>query len=116
MKFFAHTQKEGLVDYFATEQDLADDLKNLKNLGWHEIGQTDDQEKIKQLQSNIFKGIAVEDKAGKYNFKIVEGQAVQRTEDEKTKDTPAVPDISQLDRVEAQIAYTAMMTGTLLEG
>lgn len=116
MKFFAHTQKEGLVDYFATEQDLADDLKNLKNLGWHEIGQTDDQEKIKQLQSNIFKGIAVEDKAGKYNFKIVEGQAVQRTEDEKTKDTPAVLEPTQLDRVEAQAVYTAMITDTLLEG
>ena len=116
MKFFAHTQKEGLVDYFATEQDLADDLKNLKNLGWHEIGQTDDQEKIKQLQSNIFKGITVEDKAGKYNFKIVEGQAVQRTEDEKAQDIPTVPSPTQLDRVEAQLAYTAMMTGTLLEG
>ena len=112
MKIFAHTKKDGLVDYFATEQDLADDLEKE---GWSEISATEDPAVIGQAGCNIWQNIFVKDEAGRYNFKLAEGRAVQRTEDEKAQDTPAVPDISQLDRVEAQIAYTAMMTGTLLE-
>lgn len=46
------------------------------------------------------------------------GQVVRRTQDEITTDLAALPQPektpSQLDRVEAQVFYTAMMTDTLL--
>lgn len=48
-----------------------------------------------------------------------EGEVVHRTEEEIAADRAAIPEPTpepgQLDRVEAQATYTAMMTDTLLE-
>ena len=53
-------------------------------------------------------------------YKYEEGRVVKRTEEELAADIAALPvveePVSQLDRVEAQATYTAMMTDTLLEG
>lgn len=50
-------------------------------------------------------------------YKLVSGALVLRTAEELAADRAAVPEAepTQLDRVEAQATYTAMMTDTLLE-
>lgn len=50
-------------------------------------------------------------------YKYVDGQVVARTEEEIAADRTAIPEIppTALERMEAQVAYTAMMTDTLLE-
>lgn len=52
------------------------------------------------------------------NYKLADGVPVERTQAEKAAelDTRPAPGPTQLDRVEAQTAYTAMCTDTLLEG
>lgn len=50
-------------------------------------------------------------------YKYVDGKVIKRTEEEIQADIPkAIETPSQLDIIEAQVAYTAMMTDTLLEG
>lgn len=52
---------------------------------------------------------------GYYNYKFINGEVIKRSEIEKEKDKlelKATP--SQIDIIEAQITYTAMMTNTLL--
>ena len=52
-----------------------------------------------------------------YRYKLVDGVPVERTQEEMDADyiePKQVP--SQLDIIEAQVTYTAMMTDTLLEG
>lgn len=51
-------------------------------------------------------------------YKWEEGQAVERTQDELEGDWAAIPapGPTQAERLEAQVAYTAMMTDTLIDG
>lgn len=52
-------------------------------------------------------------------YKYEDGAVIRRTEDEIAADIAAIPEIipepTQLDRIEAQVTYTAMCTDTLLE-
>ena len=52
------------------------------------------------------------------NYKLADGTPALRTEAEKAAEIAArpAPEPTPLDRVEAQIAYTAMITDTMLEG
>lgn len=52
------------------------------------------------------------------NYKLADGTPALRTEAEKAAEIAArpAPEPTQLDRVEAQITYTAMMMDTMLEG
>nr|DAT89711.1 MAG TPA: hypothetical protein [Caudoviricetes sp.] len=54
---------------------------------------------------------------GLYRYKLENGKIVKRTEEELAIDKSAIPGPAptQLDRVEAQVTYTAMLTDTLLE-
>lgn len=54
---------------------------------------------------------------GVLRYKLELGQVVERTADELAADRAARPEPapSQLDRLEAQTTYTALMTDTLLE-
>ncbi len=53
-------------------------------------------------------------------YKYENGEVIKRTQEEFNADIAALPvpeeAPSQLDQIEAQVAYTAMMTDTLLEG
>lgn len=51
------------------------------------------------------------------SYKLADGVPALRTEAEKAAEIAArpAPEPTQLDRVEAQIAYTAMITDTMLE-
>ena len=84
--------------------------------GWTEIdrGYGD---KYHLAQGNYFPN-SIMTLGGAYRYKLVDGEAVECTAEEITAQEdanrkPAEP--TQLDRVEAQLAYTAMMTDTLLE-
>ena len=52
------------------------------------------------------------------NYKLANGTPALRTEAEKAAEIAArpAPEPTPLDRVEAQVAYTAMITDTMLEG
>ena len=59
----------------------------------------------------------VQNRGGCANFKLADGTPALRTEAEKAAEIAArpAPEPTPLDRVEAQITYTAMITDTMLE-
>lgn len=66
-------------------------------------------------QGNYFPQPIMDDR-GIYRYKLADGKAVERTQEEMYADyvePEVVP--TQLDRIEAQVTYTAMITDTLLE-
>ena len=66
-------------------------------------------------QGNYFDKPIMDDR-GIYHYKLVDGKPVERTQKEMDADyiePEAVP--TQLDRIEAQALYTALMTDTLIE-
>lgn len=84
--------------------------------GWVEID-SGYGDKYHHAQGNYFeKPIFTE--GGAYHYKLVDGEAVECTTEEiaeqELKNKP-IEKPSQLDIIEAQITYTAMMTDTLLE-
>mgnify|MGYP006992118412 CR=1 FL=1 len=85
--------------------------------GWVEID-SGYGDKYHHAQGNYFeKPIMTE--GGAYRYKLIDGEAVECTAEEiKAQELanvqPAKP--TQLDVIEAQVTYTAMMTDTLLEG
>ena len=51
-----------------------------------------------------------------YRYKLVDGKVAERTQEEMDADyTPPEATPTQLDRIEAQALYTALMTDTILE-
>ena len=56
------------------------------------------------------------DERGFYRYKLVDGKPVERTQEEMDADyVPPEVKPTQLDRIEAQALYTALMTDTLIE-
>lgn len=56
------------------------------------------------------------DERGVYHYKLVDGKPIERTQEEMDGDyTPPESTPTQLDRIEAQALYTALMTDTILE-
>ena len=82
--------------------------------GWRAIDEgTTDQ--YRHAQGNYFAN-PLFDMQGCANYTLADGAPRLRTEEEKAAQLAARPvQPTQLDRVEAQATYTAMMTDTLLE-
>lgn len=55
------------------------------------------------------------DEHGRYNYKFVEGKVIEVAEAEKPTIKKPEQQATTLDRIEAQLMYTAMMTNTILE-
>lgn len=55
------------------------------------------------------------DEQGRYNYKCVNGKAVEVAEAEKPKVVDPEQQATAQDKIEAQVMYTALMTDTLLE-
>ena len=71
--------------------------------------------KYHHAQGNYFPK-PIMDERGIYRYKLVDGKAVERTQEEMDADyTPPESTPTQLDRIEAQALYTALMTDTILE-
>ena len=84
-------------------------------VGWTAIdeGYSD---KYHHAQGNYF-ALPLYGPDGCANYKLADGAPVERTDAEKAAEIAArpAPDPTPLDRVEAQVTYTAMMTDTMLE-
>lgn len=83
--------------------------------GWLEI---DDGygDKYHHAQGNYFDK-PIMDVRDICRYKLEDGKPVERTQEEMDADYIILtPTPSQLDIIEAQVTYTAMMTDTLLEG
>lgn len=58
----------------------------------------------------------ITDDRGIYRYKLVDGKPIERTQKEMDDDYAEIPIVpTQLDRIEAQALYTALMTDTLIE-
>lgn len=82
--------------------------------GWVKIdhGVSD---KFHHAQGNYFPQ-PIMDERGIYRYKLVDGKVAERTQEEMDADyTPPEVVPTQLDRIEAQALYTALMTDTLIE-
>ena len=72
-------------------------------------------DKYHHAQGNYFPEPIITDN-GVYRYKLVDGEVAKRTDEEMNMDiVEAINVPSQLDIIEAQVTYTAMMTDTLLE-
>ena len=82
--------------------------------GWVEID-SGYGDKYHHAQGNYFPK-HLYDERGIYRYKLLDGQPVERTQEEMDADyVQPVSTPTQLDIIEAQVTYTAMMTDTLLE-
>lgn len=106
---YVRTDEAGRIVEINSSAFLAD------TAGWTAIdeGYSD---KYHHAQGNYF-ALPLYGTDGCANYKLADGAPVERTEAEKAAEiaTRPAPDPTQLDRVEAQITYTAMMTDTMLE-
>ena len=82
--------------------------------GWTEID-SGYGDKYHHAQGNYFPQ-PIMDERGIYRYKLVDGKPVERTQEEMDADY-VQPEVkpTQLDRIEAQALYTALMTDTLIE-
>lgn len=82
--------------------------------GWTEID-SGYGDKYHHAQGNYFPQ-PIMDERGVYRYKLMDGKPVERTQEEMDADyTPPEVKPTQLDRIEAQTLYTALMTDTLIE-
>ena len=82
--------------------------------GWTEID-SGYGDKYHHAQGNYFP-LQIIDERGIYRYKLVDGKPVERTQEEMDADyVPPEVKPTQLDRIEAQALYTALMTDTILE-
>ena len=82
--------------------------------GWAEID-SGFSDRHHHAQGNYLTGPLM-DERGVYRYKLVDGKPVERTAEEMDADyTPPESAPTQLDRIEAQALYTALMTDTILE-
>lgn len=75
-------------------------------------------DKYNLCQTHYFEnGLYTDD--GFYRYKYVNNEIVERTVDELAADKATLeaitPEATQLDRIEAQVMYTALMTDSLIE-
>lgn len=82
--------------------------------GWTEID-SGFGDRYHHAQGNYFHQPVTDDR-GIYRYKLVDGKPVERTQEEMDADyVPTDKTPTQLDRIEAQALYTALMTDTLIE-
>lgn len=85
--------------------------------GWTLIEEGAPCDRLNLAQSHYLDG-GLRTCDGILRWKYGDGACVLRSEEELAADRDALPkpQPSQLDRVEAQVTYTAMMTDTMMEG
>lgn len=107
--------EEGRITFLALANEL--DEQEISAHDWRVLGSAETDEERAQVFSGAWLGGPLFDAQGCANYKLADGTPALRTEAEKAAEIAArpAPEPTQLDRVEAQIAYTAMMTDTMLE-
>lgn len=108
--------EESRITFLALANEL--DEQEIAAHDWRVLGSAGTDEERAQVFSGTWLGGPLFDAQGCANYKLADATPALRTEAEKAAEIAArpTPEPTQLDRVEAQIAYTAMMTDTMLEG
>ena len=108
--------EESRITFLALANEL--DEQEIAAHDWRVLGSAETDEESAQGFSGTWLGGPLFDAQGCANYKLVDGAPVERTEVEKAAEIAArpAPEPTPLDRVEAQVAYTAMITDTMLEG
>lgn len=108
--------EESRITFLALAYEL--DGQEIAAHGWQMLGSAETDEERAQVFSGTWLGGPLFDAQGCANYKLADGTPALRTEAEKAAEIAArpAPEPTPLDRVEAQVAYTAMMTDTMLEG
>lgn len=91
-------------------------IDNIENINEWTLIDEGEGDRYNLCQSNYFDGGLYTDD-GIPRWKYVDSKYVLRTDDELATDRAAVSTLipTQLDRIEAQVMYTALMTDSLLE-
>lgn len=91
-------------------------IDNIENFDEWTLIDEGEGSKYNLCQSNYFDGGLYTDD-GIPRWKYINGECVLRSDDELATDRAAVPTPipTQLDHIEAQVMYTALMTDSLLE-
>ena len=91
-------------------------IDNIENFDEWTLIDEGEGDRYNLCQSNYFDGGLYTDD-GILRWKYVDGECVLRSDDELASDRTTVPapTPTQLDRIEAQVMYTALMTDSLLE-
>ena len=110
-RVYIRTDERGRITRCEGEYTLPSDLT-----GWILIEEGAPCDRLNLAQSHYLAG-ALYTMDGIPRYKWDGTQAVERTEEELEADRANIPELAptQLDRVEAQVTYTAMVTDTLLE-
>lgn len=110
-RVYALPDEQGRITRIEGEYSLPIDLE-----GWVLVEQGAPCDRLNLAQSHYLDGGLYTDD-GILRWKLVDGARVLRSDEEIAADRAAIPAPAptQMDRVEAQAAYTAMMTDTLLE-
>ena len=83
--------------------------------GWMQIDEGYG-DKDHHAQSNYLP-MPLTDERGIFRYKLADNKVIERTPEEMDTDyTPVERQPTMLDRVEAQVLYTALMTDTIIEG
>ena len=109
-RVYALINENNIITRIEGEYTLPADLT-----GWTLIEEGAPCDRLNLAQSNYLdKPLMTED--GIYQYKYEDGQIVERTTEEIEADREAVPVIpTQMEQLESQVMYTALMTDTLLE-
>lgn len=100
--------QDGYITYINSEIFLSEE--EIQTMTEIDKGQGD---KYAHAQSQYLeKGLV--DEHGRYNYKFVEGKVVEVAEAEKPTIKEPEQQVTTLDKIEAQVMYTALMTDTLL--
>lgn len=113
MEVFGKIENERIV-FLAFKNELQ--KNELENYDWRLIGEADESE-CEKVYDGTWLGSPLFDENGLSNYKILDDTPTICTDEDKADELSKrpIPAPTQLDRVEAQVAYTAMMTDTLLE-
>lgn len=108
--------EENRITFLALASEL--DEQEIAAHGWQVLGSAETDEERALVFSGTWLGGPLFDAQGCANYKLADGAPVERTDAEKAAEIAVrpAPEPTPLDRVEAQITYTAMITDTMLEG
>lgn len=111
-RVYVLTDQRGCITRIEGEYSLPSDLT-----GWVLVEEGASCDRLNLAQNHYLdSGIRTDD--GILRWKLVDGACALRSDEEIATDLAALPApaSSQMDRLEAQVTYTAMMTDTLMEG
>lgn len=110
-RVYVLTDQRGCITRIEGEYSLPVDLT-----GWVLVDQGAPCDRLNLAQSHYLGGGLYTDD-GILRWKLADGACILRSDEEIAADLAALPAPapSQMDRLEAQVTYTAMMTDTLME-